>query len=112
MISDSKQSAVVFHGVVRAGWCLGLCLGPAAVSTGAGQDRGPIKVAGHEPAKPETPFACSLEKSLTKDQREHKKQIAIKMEGGRLETKELANGYLFRFRPDAVSFSEVADWVA
>jgi hypothetical protein len=112
MISDSKQSAMVFHGVVSAGLCLGLCLGPAAVSTGAGQDRGSITVTGHEPAKPETPFACSLEKSLTKDQREHKKQIAIKMESGRLETKELANGYLFRFRPDAVSFNEVADWVA
>ncbi len=36
----------------------------------------------------------------------------MKMESARIETKELADGYLFRFRPEAVSFAEVADWVA
>ena len=63
-------------------------------------------------AKHETPFACSLEKSLTKEQREHKKEIALKMESARIETKELADGYVFRFRPDGISFAEIADWVA
>jgi hypothetical protein len=76
------------------------------------QDSSAFTVTGHEPSKRETPFACSIEKSLTKEQREHKKQIAVKMEGARIETNELANGYVFRFRPEAVSFAEVADWVA
>ena len=60
----------------------------------------------------ESPFACSLEKSLTKQQRERKKQIAQKMAGARVETKELPNGFVFRFRPEAISFAEIADWVA
>jgi hypothetical protein len=64
------------------------------------------------PARAESPFACSLEQSLTKEQRAHKKQIALKMESARIETKEIADGYVFRFRPDAVSFAEIADWVA
>jgi hypothetical protein len=72
----------------------------------ARQDAGTITVTGRE-----SPFACSLEKSLTKEQREHKKQIAQKMAIARVETKELENGYLFRFRPEAISFAEVADWV-
>jgi hypothetical protein len=112
MISNPKQSTMVFHRAVGAGLCLGLCLGTVAGSTRPAQDGAAIAVTGHAPAKPETPFACSLEKSLTKQQREHKRQIAVKMESARLETKELANGYVFRFRPDGVSFAEVADWVA
>ena len=27
-------------------------------------------------------------------------------------TKEIADGYVFRFRPDGISFAEIADWVA
>ncbi len=91
---------------------MGLWLGASGVLARATQNGGVITVTGHDPSKLETPFACSLEKSLTKEQREHKKQIAQKMESARIETKELANGYVFRFRPEAVSFAEIADWVA
>ena len=97
-------------------WCAGACLGLWMAASGvfarSPQDGGAIAVTGHHPSKPETPFACSIEKSLTKEQREHKKQIAQKMENARIETKELANGYVFRFRPEDVSFAEIADWVA
>jgi hypothetical protein len=94
------------------GACLGLWLGASGVFARTGQDGGGITVTGHQASKHETPFACSLEKSLTKEQREHKKELSMKMESARIETKELADGYLFRFRPEAVSFAEVADWVA
>jgi hypothetical protein len=107
-----SQTGVGFRRVVGAGVCLGLWLGAAGNFARAGQDEGAITVTGHDAAKHETPFACSLEKSLTKEQREHKKQIALRMESARIETKELADGYVFRFRPEGVSFAEVADWVA
>jgi hypothetical protein len=115
MLRDRNHAGarrVVSAGVWCAGACLGLWLGASGVFARAGQDGGAIAVTGHEAGKRETPFACSLEKSLTKEQREHKKQLSQKMESARIETKELANGYVFRFRPEAVSFAEVADWVA
>jgi hypothetical protein len=115
MWNDQNHAAgrrVVNAGVRCAGACLGLWLGASGVLANGKQDSSAFTVTGHEPSKRETPFACSIEKSLTKEQREHKKQIAVKMEGARIETNELANGYVFRFRPEAVSFAEVADWVA
>jgi hypothetical protein len=99
-------------GASCAGACMGLWLGSLGILTRGGQDGGAITVTGHDAAKPESPFACSLEKSLTKEQREHKKQIALKMESARIETKELSDGYVFRFRPEGISFAELADWVA
>ena len=107
-----SQIGVGLRRVVGAGICLGLWLGAPENFARAGQDSGAITVTGHDMAKHETPFACSLEKSLTKEQREHKKEIALKMESARIETKELADGYVFRFRPDGISFAEIADWVA
>src|ERR1022692_1844619 len=89
-----------------------VCLGASGILARAGQVGGAITMTGHDAAKRESPFACSLEKSLTKEQRDHKKQIALKMESARIETKELADGYVFRFRPEGISFAEVADWVA
>lgn len=77
----------------------------------AGQDGGAIVVSGRAPSPNPTPFACSLEKTLTRQQRAHKKQITEKMEAARLETREIADGYIFRFRPDAISLAEIADWV-
>ena len=68
-------------------------------------------MAGKSSGKADSPFACSLEKSLTKEERAHKKQIAQKMESARIDTKEIADGYVFRFRPEGVSFAEVAAWV-
>ena len=90
---------------------LGVSMGMTGVLAMARQDE-PVVVTGNNSEKAETPFACSLEKSLTKEQRAHKKQIAEKMESARIETKEIADGYVFRFRPDGISFAEVADWVA
>ncbi|HXN25268.1 MAG TPA: hypothetical protein VOA41_21245 [Candidatus Dormibacteraeota bacterium] len=66
----------------------------------------PNKVAARE-----SPFYCSIEKTLTKAEREHKKQLALKMAGARLETTELVDGYQFRFRPEGLSLVELADWV-
>ena len=71
-----------------------------------------MTVTGSKGAKHETPFFCGLEKTLTKEQREHKKALSEKMEKARIETKELPNGFVFRLRPEDVSFAEVADWVA
>ena len=125
MLQDRKHAGerrVMSAGMWCAGACLGLWLGASGVSARGEQDGSAITVTGHEPGKREsggresdrheTPFACSLEKSLTKEQREHKKQLSQKMESARIETKELPNGYVFRFRPEAVSFAEVAEWVA
>jgi hypothetical protein len=92
--------------------CLGLWLGTSGIFARAGQQGSAITGTEHDPAKRETPFAGSLEKSLSKEQREYSKQLALKMESARIETKELANGYVFRFRPEAVSFLELAEWVA
>jgi hypothetical protein len=89
-----------------AGAGAGLWLYASGGFVRARQDAGTITVTGRE-----SPFACSVEKSLTKEQRERKKQIAQKMASARVETKELENGYVFRFRPEAISFAEVADWV-
>ena len=76
---------VVLGTLCCAGAGMGLWLYASGAFVGASQNGGTMTVTGHE-----SPFACSLEKSLTKEQREHKKQIALKMESARIETKELA----------------------
>ncbi len=109
---DLSQAVAGLRRVVSAGVCLGLWLSVSGNPARGAQDGGAITVTGHDAAKRESPFACSREKSLSKEQREHKKQIALKMESARIETKELADGYVFRFRSEGISFAEVADWVA
>jgi hypothetical protein len=104
----SKSRRAALCGMAAA---LGVSLGMTGVLAMARQGE-PVVVTGHSSERPETPFACSLEKSLTKEQRAHKKLIAEKMEAARLETKELSDGYLFRFRSESISFAEIADWVA
>jgi hypothetical protein len=108
VLETSKSRRAALCGMAAA---LGVSLGITGVLAMARQGE-PIVVIGHSSETPETPFACSLEKSLTKEQRAHKKEIAQRMEAARLETKELSDGYVFRFRPDGVSFAEIADWVA
>jgi hypothetical protein len=108
----ARARRVVSVGILAAGASLGLWLAASGVWARGPQDSGAITATGHQEGKVETPFLCSLEKSLTKEQREHKRQLAKKMEHARIETKEIADGYVFRFRPEAVSFGEVADWVA
>jgi hypothetical protein len=94
-----------------AGACLGLSLGAWALLARGAHDGSAITVFGQAPNKHETPFACSIEKSLTPEQREHKMRLTLKMAAARSETQELPNGYVYRFRPEAVSFAEIADWV-
>jgi hypothetical protein len=106
------QNNAIFRRVVSGVLCctgagMGLWLYLSGAFVRAGQGGGVITV-----RKQESPFACSLEKTLTKEQRERKKQIAWKMATARMETQELANGYVFRFRPEGVSFAEIAEWVA
>jgi hypothetical protein len=100
----------VLHAVCCAGACLGLSMAVAGVADARQGD--PSAVVGKSSGKGDSPFACSLEKSLTREERAHKKQIAQKMERARIDTKEIGDGYVFRFRPEGVSFAEVADWVA
>ena len=115
MWNDQKHTVlrrVVNAGVQFVGACLGLWLGVSGIFASGKQDSSAFIVTGRDPNKRETPFACSLEKSLTKEQRAHKMQLTLKMAAARMETSELGNGYVFRFRPEAVSFAEIADWVA
>jgi hypothetical protein len=109
---DVTRRRVLGAGVSCAAVCVGLSIRASGVFAREGQDSEAIAVTPHDAAKRESPFACSLEKSLTKEQREHKKQIALKMESARIDTKEIADGYVFRFRPEGISFAQVADWVA
>jgi hypothetical protein len=107
----SVAGKAVLHAVCCAGACVGLSMAVAGGMAGA-QQVDPSATVGKSSAKADSPFACSLEKSLTKQERAHKKQIAQQMESARIDTKEIADGYVFRFRPEGVSFAEVADWVA
>jgi hypothetical protein len=66
---------------------------------------------GTQTANSESSFYCNT-KSLSKEEWAHKKQISEKMRIARVERKELANGYAFRFRSEAVSLMELADWVS
>jgi hypothetical protein len=59
----------------------------------------------------QTSFYCNT-KSLSIAEWVHKGQISQKMKIARAERKELADGYAFRFRPEAVSLLELADWVS
>jgi len=59
----------------------------------------------------ETSFYCNT-KSLSILEWAHKRDISEKMKIARAERKELADGYAFRFRPEAVSLMELADWVS
>jgi hypothetical protein len=55
-------------------------------------------------------FYCNT-KALSKEDWAHKNQISGKMRSARVEIKELADGYAFRYRPGGVSLVELADWV-
>jgi len=115
MLRKQSENADVFGRLTNM-LCTAACLAWWAVSSSiiarGAQDNSAITVNGRAPAKQETPFACSLEKTLTKEQRAHNKEIMQKMEAARIDTREIADGYVFRFRPEAVSFTEIADWVA
>jgi len=115
MLRKQSENADVFGRLTNM-LCTAACLAWWAVSSSiiarGAQDNSAITVNGRAPAKQETPFACSLEKTLTKEQRAHNKEIMQKMEAARIDTREIADGYVFRFRAEAVSFTEIAGWVA
>ena len=80
-----------------------LGFGVLALSTG-------VQAQSPEGEKKESPFYCNI-KVLSATERAHKKQIGEKMAASQLETKELPNGYAYRYRPGGVSLVELADWV-
>lgn len=117
MQTEQNEKKAMFRRVAGAGLlCTAAWLGWWQAASRAlaksGQDQAVITINGEASTNRETPFACRLEKTLTKAQRAHKMLIALKMEYARIDTKEIADGYVFRFRPDAISFTEIADWVA
>lgn len=95
--------------------CLGLfnigCLSAQEprVKAGAATDS-TAAAARSKMATRESPFYCRIEKTLTKAEREHKKRLSQKMIAAQLETSELADGYAFKFRPNGLTLSELADW--
>ncbi|HXZ14356.1 MAG TPA: DinB family protein [Candidatus Sulfotelmatobacter sp.] len=56
-------------------------------------------------------FYCNL-KAVTPAERAHHGQLTRKLMGAKLETKELTDGYAFRFDAESVSLAELADWVS
>jgi hypothetical protein len=57
-----------------------------------------------------SPFYCHT-RSLSVEEWAHKIRISAKMRNARVEIKELADGYAFRYQPGGVSLVELADWV-
>jgi hypothetical protein len=81
------------------------CLGIGVLALAAG-----VRARSQTGEKKESPFYCNI-KVLSVTERAHKKQIGEKMAASQVETKELANGYAYRYRPGGVSLVELADWV-
>jgi hypothetical protein len=55
-------------------------------------------------------FCCDM-KAMSKSERERYKELREKLEKAIEETKELESGYAFRWRSEAVSLIELAEWV-
>lgn len=88
----------------------GLWLGARGIPARTQQNKLAEK-SGNPTTNAESSFYCNT-KSLSKEEWAHKRQISDKMKIARVERKELADGYAFRFRPEAVSLLELADWVS
>jgi hypothetical protein len=58
----------------------------------------------------ETAFCCNIH-AMNKDERKRYDDLRAKLENAVEETTELESGYAFRFRREAVSLMEVAEWV-
>jgi len=58
-----------------------------------------------------TGFYCNL-KAFTPEERAWHEQLSKKLREARIEIKELSNGFSFGLRADAVSLTEVAEWVS
>jgi hypothetical protein len=57
-----------------------------------------------------TGFYCNL-KAFSPEERQHHRELTLKLAGAKLETKELEDGYAFRVASDAVSIAELGEWV-
>src|SRR5262245_52919147 len=58
----------------------------------------------------EIPFACSLT-ALTPEQRDHHRDLSKQLREAVKETRELRDGYGFRFAGDGETIAMVAEWV-
>jgi hypothetical protein len=58
-----------------------------------------------------TGFYCNL-KAFTPAERARHEQLSKKLREARVEIKELSNGFAFRLQNEAVSLTELAEWVA
>jgi hypothetical protein len=88
--------------VVAFGGLIGRGRQQAPGSPAASENTAPAQVSG---------FYCNL-KALTPAERAHHGLLTLKLMGAKLETKELPDGYGFRFDAGSVSLAELADWVA
>lgn len=64
-------------------------------------------------ASSETPIACRPQ-ALTKEQRARSRSLRTELAAAMVETKELPDGYAFRFRvhTDAELFQKSAEWIS
>ncbi len=109
--STKSDGGAVLAAIVCIALALGLWVGFGGTS-GLGAHR-PLALAGDRQdrsAQTDSPFYCKT-KALSKEEWAHKNQISAKMRSARVEIKELADGYAFRYRPGGVSLVELADWV-
>ncbi|HZQ21918.1 MAG TPA: hypothetical protein VFA89_03895 [Terriglobales bacterium] len=56
-------------------------------------------------------FYCDA-KALNRSERDHYDQLTSKLAEGRVETKELPDGYAFRLQNERVSLSDLAEWIS
>jgi hypothetical protein len=108
--SRREVGGAVFAVIFCVALAFGLWLGARYLPARALQNKA-AEQSGNPTAKAETSFYCNT-KSLSKEEWAHKTLISGKMKIAQVERKELSNGYAFRFRPEAVSLMELADWVS
>jgi hypothetical protein len=108
--SRREVGGAVFAVIFCVALALGLWWGARRMPARTPQNK-VAETSANQAVDSETSFYCNT-KSLSVLEWAHKGQISEKMKIARVERKELANGYAFRFRPEAVSLVELADWVS
>jgi hypothetical protein len=108
--SRREVRGAVFAVIFCVALALGLWWGARQMPARAPQNK-IAETSANQAVNSQTSFYCNT-KSLSIAEWVHKGQISQKMKIARAERKELADGYAFRFRPEAVSLLELADWVS
>jgi len=108
--SRREVGGAVFAVIFCVALALGLWWGTRRLPARTPQNQ-TAETSANQAVNSQTSFYCNT-KSLSILEWAHKAQISQKMKIARAERKELANGYAFRFRPEAVSLLELADWVS